>query len=77
VYRKLLGLSVHNSRSSGARGNRKYLDRFGEESGKLFIKNCYESLITEGIMPNGRTNKMADLQETKFLRLSGLTNVHY
>jgi hypothetical protein len=31
----------------------------------------------EGIMPEGRINKMVDLQETKFLRLFGLTNVHY
>jgi hypothetical protein len=31
----------------------------------------------EGIMPDGRMNKIADLQETKLLRLFGLTNVHY
>jgi hypothetical protein len=31
----------------------------------------------EGIMPEGCINKMANLQETEFLRLFGLTNVHY
>jgi hypothetical protein len=31
----------------------------------------------EGIKPEGRINKMADLQETKFLRLFGLINVYY
>jgi hypothetical protein len=30
-----------------------------------------------GIVPEGHINKMTDLQETKFLRLLGLTNVHY
>jgi hypothetical protein len=33
--------------------------------------------IHSGIMPDGRINKMADLQETKFLGLFALTNVHY
>jgi hypothetical protein len=28
-------------------------------------------------MPEGRINKMTHLQDTKFLRLFGLTNVHY
>jgi hypothetical protein len=27
-------------------------------------------------MPEGRINKLAGLQETKFLRLLGLTNIH-
>jgi hypothetical protein len=31
---------------------------------------------TEGIMPEGRINKIADSQEPKFLRRFGLTNVH-
>jgi hypothetical protein len=31
----------------------------------------------EGIVPKGRVNKMTDLQETKFLRLFGLTHMHY
>jgi hypothetical protein len=31
----------------------------------------------EGIMPERRINKMADLQQTKFLRLFFSTYVHY
>jgi hypothetical protein len=31
----------------------------------------------EGIKPDGRINKKAVLQGTKFLRLFDLTNVHY
>jgi hypothetical protein len=31
----------------------------------------------EGIMPEGRTNKMVDLQETEFIRIFGLAPVHY
>jgi hypothetical protein len=31
----------------------------------------------ESIMPEKCINKITDLQETKFLRLFGLTNVHY
>jgi hypothetical protein len=31
----------------------------------------------EGIMPEGRINKMTDLQETKFLRLYLFTDEHY
>jgi hypothetical protein len=31
----------------------------------------------ESIMSEGRINKMADTQGTKFLRLFGLTNVNY
>jgi hypothetical protein len=31
----------------------------------------------KSIMPEGRINKITDLQETKFLHLFGLTNVHY
>lgn len=31
----------------------------------------------EDVIPDGRINKMADLQKTKFLRLFGLTNAHY
>jgi hypothetical protein len=45
-----------------------------------FIMNlhiCYCFSHIEGIMPEGRINKITDLQETKFLRLSCLTNVHY
>jgi hypothetical protein len=37
----------------------------------------FSSLHVEGIMSEGRISKMADLQETKFLRLFGLKNVHY
>jgi hypothetical protein len=33
-------------------------------------------LHLEGIMPEGRINKMTDLQETTFLRLFGLIDVH-
>jgi hypothetical protein len=36
----------------------------------------YKSDI-EDIMPDGRINKLTDLQATKFLHLSGMTNVHY
>jgi hypothetical protein len=31
----------------------------------------------EGNMPERRINKMANLKESKFLHLFGLTNVHY
>jgi hypothetical protein len=31
----------------------------------------------EGIMPEGCINRIIDKQETKFLCLFGLTNVHY
>jgi hypothetical protein len=31
----------------------------------------------EGIMPEGRINKITDLKETKFLPLFDLTDVHY
>jgi hypothetical protein len=34
-------------------------------------------LIYQGHYARGAINKMADLQETKFLRLFGLTNEHY
>jgi hypothetical protein len=48
-----------------------------EVSGKFWIlhnEKFYD--FFKGIMAEGRINKMADLQETKFLRLFGLTNVH-
>lgn len=47
---------------------------------KLREMDCTIALLQnhmEGIMPDGRMNKIADLQETKLLRLFGLTNVHY
>jgi hypothetical protein len=37
----------------------------------------YVPYYIESIMPEGSINKMTDLQETKFLGLFGLTNVHY
>jgi hypothetical protein len=41
----------------------------------LNFKNYFIDI--EGIMPEGRINKTTDLQETKFLSLFGLTNLHY
>jgi hypothetical protein len=40
-------------------------------------QNIGQNYNIEGIMSEGRINKMTDLQDTKFLRLFGLTNVHY
>jgi hypothetical protein len=36
-----------------------------------------EYMYIEGIMPDGRINRITDLQDIKSLRLFGLTNVHY
>jgi hypothetical protein len=46
-----------------------------EKDGGCFKLNFVD--YTEGIMSEGRINKITDLQETKCLRLSGLTNNHY
>jgi hypothetical protein len=40
-----------------------------------YFRYCLDDI--QGIMAEGNINKMADLQETKFLRLFGLTNVHF
>jgi hypothetical protein len=51
--------------------------RFGHHELYLCWGYSCNNIPIEGILPDGRINKMADLQETKFLSLFGLTDVQY
>lgn len=43
----------------------------------VMINESWIGMNTEAIVQEGPINITIDLQETKFLRLLGLTNVHY
>jgi hypothetical protein len=60
-----------NSKQSLIKNNKRSF------SGLMIIIIIVIIIDFEGIMPEGRINKTTNLQETKFLCLFGLTNVHY
>jgi hypothetical protein len=60
------------------KGGKVMIAVFWAEAEIAYIVRKGRKLVyIQGIMPEGRINKITYLQETKFLRLFGLTNEHY